>query len=413
MYDAVISYSHEDRFWVRMFVDVLRRRRRKGVRERLRIFLDEDSIAPGANWPNEISGAIHDGAHLIPIFSKSYFESETAKWELLQKVLSDLSSRRRTVVPCLIEACDIPAAFRHIQYVDFTKGDARPAEHGYFENIDRIAEAVGAGDRTRARKDRPQENRAPRYYIYLSHAKVEMLLLTLDRVRSRFFADKADSLYNVPPYLAEPFDVHPTERRAGIERVLEDLYRNDLVGDIGSDKPFIEGTYELTWGSIDWGAISPTQQCALFIGDDTIPMLLLGGSVNHLMEHTHSVALPRGLLGHSASALPGLFAALSGERYRPHSPVEEYLLLASFCSDKVVRNKYGGNPEATVNLARQKLTFVARVLKRYSAPSDSDLLSRVERNPKGAWSRLAAEMLSVQRTDIIAGTPLFVALSDR
>src|SRR5689334_14309874 len=99
MYDAFISYSHLDRWWVSTLADTLRRRRRPDASGRLRIFLDTDSIGVGSNWVQSIETALAESRHIIPVYSGSYFRSAGAGWELLQKLLPDLSATSRSILP--------------------------------------------------------------------------------------------------------------------------------------------------------------------------------------------------------------------------------------------------------------------------------------------------------------------------
>ena len=191
MYDAFISYSHDDGWWAGPVADTLRRRKTADGNGRLRVFLDADSIAVGLNWYKTLEAALEESRHVIPVYSKSYFQSRAAGWELLQKLLPDLNASDRSILPCLIEPCEIPKGLRHIQHLDFRK--FRDTTSAPFGNL--IAQLVDAirGNKPRVRRDRgkPKAPSLPSadkfmpplpYYLYISDTKLQMLSPPSSRV---------------------------------------------------------------------------------------------------------------------------------------------------------------------------------------------------------------------------------------
>lgn len=78
-YDAFVSYPHDEPVgtWVRnIFVPLLRPYLRNALGRPENLFLDEDTIAPGAAWPQRIRRALACSRCLIPVLSIEYFYSE-------------------------------------------------------------------------------------------------------------------------------------------------------------------------------------------------------------------------------------------------------------------------------------------------------------------------------------------------
>jgi tetratricopeptide (TPR) repeat protein len=81
-YDIFVSYSHDDKEWVRrhLYEPLLQCQTTDG--NQVRVFLDEVNIPPGAEWIEALSDGIQNSRFHIAVYSESYFASKMCKREL-------------------------------------------------------------------------------------------------------------------------------------------------------------------------------------------------------------------------------------------------------------------------------------------------------------------------------------------
>ncbi|NKI32317.1 toll/interleukin-1 receptor domain-containing protein [Croceivirga thetidis] len=84
------------------------------------IWLDQLDIKPGTRWDRSIEEALKSSNTLLVILSKSSVESHNVMDEV-----SYALEEGRTVVPVLLEECEIPFRLRRLQYADFTQGNEK------------------------------------------------------------------------------------------------------------------------------------------------------------------------------------------------------------------------------------------------------------------------------------------------
>jgi hypothetical protein len=111
VYDAFVSYAHDDQAWVTEFVARL-----EG--EGLRVARDEVFLQPGDILVHAIESAIRDSAHGILVFSRSSIASGWVRQEyatLMQRSVED----GRRFIPVLIEDVELPGFAATRYYADF------------------------------------------------------------------------------------------------------------------------------------------------------------------------------------------------------------------------------------------------------------------------------------------------------
>jgi len=115
-YDIFISYSHEDKRFVRRFVDLLEERRYK-------VWYDDISLLPGESIVEKLSKGIAGSRCFIVILSPACVKSGWCKHELAV-ALDDVFGRRRKlkVLPVLYKECRIPRYLRPYKYADLREG---------------------------------------------------------------------------------------------------------------------------------------------------------------------------------------------------------------------------------------------------------------------------------------------------
>lgn len=84
------------------------------------IWLDQLDIKPGTRWDRSIEEALKSSNTLLVILSKSSVESNNVMDEV-----SYALEESRTVVPVLLEECDIPFRLRRLQYADFSQSNEK------------------------------------------------------------------------------------------------------------------------------------------------------------------------------------------------------------------------------------------------------------------------------------------------
>lgn len=80
------------------------------------VWLDQFDIPTGARWDDEIEKALHECEIFLFIMTPASVESENAKDEVGYAI-----DHGKSILPVLLEECDIPLRLRRLQYVDFTQ----------------------------------------------------------------------------------------------------------------------------------------------------------------------------------------------------------------------------------------------------------------------------------------------------
>ncbi len=117
-----ISYSREDaQFATRLATDM----RATGADT----WRDAENIPAGTNWDREIEKAIHACTHVIFVATPSSVESENVQDELSMAV-----NKKKTVIPVMLETCELPLRVHRAQWVDF-RGEYEPALQKLVEQL--------------------------------------------------------------------------------------------------------------------------------------------------------------------------------------------------------------------------------------------------------------------------------------
>jgi len=118
-----ISYSRKDtNFTIKLAAD---------LREaKLKTWRDTENILAGANWDREIEKAVKECTHLILVASPSSIESENVMDEV-----SIAMNKGKTVIPVMIETCELPMRIHRAQWVDF--------RDGYDQGLKKLLEQLG------------------------------------------------------------------------------------------------------------------------------------------------------------------------------------------------------------------------------------------------------------------------------
>ncbi len=78
---------------------------------------------PGHNFARQISQALDQANHVIPIFSPHYFAKPYCLMELYAAIVDDPIGEKRLVIPIRTHECEVPRLFKPLVYIDFVNKD--------------------------------------------------------------------------------------------------------------------------------------------------------------------------------------------------------------------------------------------------------------------------------------------------
>lgn len=113
-YDVFISYSSQDKAWVRG--ELLTRLEAAG----LQVIIDFRDFRLGAPSINEMERAVTTSRKTLLVLTPAYLASQWAEFENLMLQTLDPANRALRLIPLLKERCDLPARIGFLTYVDFT-----------------------------------------------------------------------------------------------------------------------------------------------------------------------------------------------------------------------------------------------------------------------------------------------------
>jgi tetratricopeptide (TPR) repeat protein len=124
-----ISYNHRDKEFVRRLDGDLRSRG-------LLVFLDERDIKVGQSIIQRLSTEIEASSHLIAVLSTNSIASSWVQRELSSALMLQLSDDRGiTILPLVLDNCDVPLLLRGIKWANFREG--------YESGLEQILQVVG------------------------------------------------------------------------------------------------------------------------------------------------------------------------------------------------------------------------------------------------------------------------------
>ncbi len=142
------------------------------------IWLDQLDIKPGTRWDKSIEDALASSQTLLVILSKPAVESDNVMDEV-----SYALEEGKTVVPVLLEECEIPFRLRRLQFADFTESHEKGMETltkalGLKDNV---ASVSTAGEPTPKEKvstpDQAKESPKPGSEVKVSGSRKKLLII--------------------------------------------------------------------------------------------------------------------------------------------------------------------------------------------------------------------------------------------
>jgi len=216
-----------------------------------------------------------------------------------------------------------------------------------------------------------------RYYLYISDAKVDMLLAQIDPAfgrRSTTEVGLSVKLFNV----RRNVEAAPPDRTAKLERVLRHLEERGEIGSTDDPGPYFRGSLPMQWGPMQ-GANGGS--LVYFGGRSGQTILGLGGAGSHVLGSGGPQAQE-----FAPSSVPTLLAGLAsafadgGDGMPAESPAEQSPLAWVHTAGRLLRGP------------RQPVEFVARRLLTGPSPYP--------------------ELDARPGMKVLLGSPLYVALAD-
>ncbi|MFI6097020.1 DUF7019 family protein [Lentzea sp. NPDC051213] len=210
---------------------------------------------------------------------------------------------------------------------------------------------------------------ALRYYVYISDAKVGMMLEQVDPAFARKRSSEVGLSLKVVS-AKRKVETPASERVARLERVVRDLDDHYDVGTVDEPGQYFRGRMKLRWGPVGDASV------VFFSGATENTVLGLGGATGHVLG---TKGQPEQNVVFAPSSMPGLLAGLDA-------------VLAE--SGELPPNALGSVHMAnrTVRGAEQELEFVAKRLAHGPSPYP-------ELDPKPGMK-------------VLLGSPIFVALAE-
>ncbi len=294
--NVFISYAHEDGELKDQLLQHLAGLLNDGL---IRVWHDRD-IQAGENWISRIDNALEISSLVLLLISPSFLASSYCYGAELQRALRRASKGETTVIPIILRPSDWHT--HDLRELQALPRDGKPVTS--WPNRDEAFLEVVEGLRTVIESRHPQDppptstSETPpadlRYYLYISDAKVDMLLpqIVVESPESSRAAERTEGT-----------------RIQRLNTVLRHLERGGRIGSVDDPSDYVRGVHELYWGhfhrSNPHDEMPPT--IVAFSGATATTDLLMCGTTRHLVGARH----PEGPAGFSSSHVPYLLNALS------------------------------------------------------------------------------------------------------
>lgn len=381
-------------------------------------WLDQD-ILPGREWIKEIQKYL-DAAHIILLLiSPDFLASDYWSRIGMQRALERHREGTAYIIPILLRYADwrttpigelnaLPSNGEPItgwQDRDRAFQDVIAGLHRAIEELikGQVEEKKVATNHLNDALDVQQNNsfnlkqKGLIDYIYISDAKLDKLGSQIE--------------------ISEKNMIQPQSQVQSLNLILAQLQREEKIGDIKSNKPYIYGEYPMKWGIIDWRSREGFSMVFFFSAKAPL-ILLMTGSVHHLMgnKRLKEFSFSKGQSGADGSNLPRAMGAIkfAVEHNLAWSEginsISDYLFVLGFVQEKLINHLR--IQKLSTDFPEQKLHFVARVQKTLQRPSRQQIQKLLINGATSEQDMQEIKQMLYRAPDILMCTPLYVALAD-
>ena len=274
--DIFISYAHEDADLKDQLLQHLAGLVNDGL---IRVWHDRD-IQAGDYWVASIDNALELSSIVLLLISPSFLASSYCYGSELKRALRRASMGEARVIPIILRASDWQT--HDLRGLQALPRDGRAVtswenrDEAFREVVEGLRSAMGSSQRATSDLIGSRAGSVPvkvRYYLYISDAKVNMLL------------PQIPSEPHMPPR-AEPFTGIEDTRIQRLDAVLRYIERSGRIGSIDEPSDYVFGSQDLYWGHFHEYEITENKTApsiVAFCGSTAKTTLLMCGATRHLV----------------------------------------------------------------------------------------------------------------------------------
>jgi hypothetical protein len=138
MYDIFLSYSGQDREWVRKLADQIAEHKLHG--RNLRVWFDERDMGPGEFIVSRLELALQESNYIGIVLTPEALKSDWVQFERNIFQSQDPMGARKKILPILLKDCKLPPSLAAISYIDFRN----PSD--FDDSLSRLVQAICRGE---------------------------------------------------------------------------------------------------------------------------------------------------------------------------------------------------------------------------------------------------------------------------
>lgn len=175
MTSVFLSHNSKDKPWVRNLAERL-------IADNVVVWLDEAEINIGDSLIDKISEGIQDMRFVAAIISKHSVESSWVQKEISIAMSKEIAGRQVTVLPLVIDDCELPASLSDKLYADFKNPE------NFESSYEKLLKAIGIRKTEKAPPDKVKAAQNVRSSPVLpnevpQHPKIKIIGILKERTR--------------------------------------------------------------------------------------------------------------------------------------------------------------------------------------------------------------------------------------